>query len=95
MFQMKPRFCGRSKGASRCIARMSFCAARIWGAPSSNEALHKKPTLKPEAATEKLKTHSSAADQFDRTDVAAPVFLAQVYGIAPPNERTRLLTQLM
>jgi hypothetical protein len=53
------------------------------------------PTLKPEAAADKLKTSSSAADQFDRTDIAAPGLLAQVYDIAPPSERTRLLTKLM
>lgn len=53
------------------------------------------PTLKPKAAADKLKTSSSAADQFNRTDVAVPVLLAQVYDIAPPSERTRLLTQLM
>jgi len=53
------------------------------------------PTLKPESATDTLKTSISAADQFNRTDVAVPVLLAQVYDIAPPSERTRLLTQLM
>lgn len=53
------------------------------------------PTLKPESATDTLKTSNSAADEFNRTDVAVPVLLAQVYDIAPPSERTRLLTQLM
>lgn len=53
------------------------------------------PTLKPEAAADKLKTSSSAARRFNRTDVAVPVLLAQVYDIAPPSERRRLLTQLM
>lgn len=54
-----------------------------------------RPTLKPESAADTLKTWISATDHFNRTDVAVPVLLAQVYDIAPPSERTRLLTHLM
>lgn len=47
-------------------------------------------------------SHLPTTDDTDRTqqllhrpDVAVPVLVAQVYDVAPPPERTRLLTQLM
>ena len=53
------------------------------------------PTSKPEAAVATLDSSSGRHGHFNRTDAAVPVLLAQVYDIAPPSERTRLLTQLM
>lgn len=35
------------------------------------------------------------APEFGSADAAVPVLLGRVYAVAPPNERTRLLTQLM
>lgn len=53
------------------------------------------PTLKPATAAVQLRTVNCTHDIFNRTNAAVPVLLAQVYDVAPPPERTRLLTQLM
>ncbi len=53
------------------------------------------PALNPAPPAAKPDAVSCAHEMFKRTDAAVPVLLAQVYDVAPPTERTRLLTQLM
>jgi len=53
------------------------------------------PALKAVPAAVQLGTLSSTHEMSSRTDAEVPVLLAQVYEIAPPTGRTRLLTQLM
>lgn len=49
----------------------------------------------PAMAAVKAEATNSVHDMLARTDAAVPDLVAQVYDVAPPTERTRLLAQLM
>lgn len=49
----------------------------------------------PAMAAVKAEAANSVHDMLARTDAAVPDLVAQVYDVAPPTERTRLLAQLM